>query len=92
MSRELGEALARMFAATERSEADALAYETDGLVRQSSEHVIQLCRMTDLLWGEIDVESHLLRVRDVIAPMIQAKEAASGSAGSSAPSDSISGR
>jgi choline kinase len=53
-----------------------MAYDTDALHAAAPRHPLELCRVDDLLWGEIDDEGHLARVRDRVAPAVLAREAA----------------
>ena len=49
-------------------------YETDCLVEAAREVPISCPVIEDLVWCEIDDESHLNRSRDVIYPIVQAKD------------------
>ncbi|MCH8257829.1 MAG: phosphocholine cytidylyltransferase family protein [Proteobacteria bacterium] len=49
-------------------------YETDGLVAAARDIPISCLVVEDLVWCEIDDESHLNRSRDVIYPIVQAKD------------------
>jgi choline kinase len=53
------------FAATRQ-----LAYETDGLVTVAQTDPVHYTRIDNLLWGEIDDQSHLHRVKERIYPLI----------------------
>lgn len=79
MSVELGlrlrEAYARLVA--ERGHRQ-IAYDTDALPVAAAQTRVALCLVPDLLWGEIDDESHLRRVRDVVYPAWAAQKARSG--------------
>jgi choline kinase len=46
-----------------------MAYEMDALVEASRSRVVEVRLVPDLLWGEVDYESHYLRVRDKVAPL-----------------------
>lgn len=59
--------------AVERGDAGA-AYDTDALPRVAGLRPFALCLVPDLLWGEIDVPSHLRRVRDVVFPAWAARQ------------------
>jgi len=52
----------------QRPESEGLAYDTDGLHGRCSAFDLRQCLVTDLLWGEIDDASHLIRVRDWVHP------------------------
>jgi choline kinase len=45
-----------------------MAYETDALVEVAQSHPVRVCLVPDLLWGEVDYESHYHRVRDEVYP------------------------
>jgi 2-aminoethylphosphonate-pyruvate transaminase len=45
-----------------------MAYETDALVAAAAQRPVALRLVPDLLWGEVDYESHYLRVRDEVFP------------------------
>jgi len=45
-----------------------MAYETDALVAAAEHRRVALRLVPDLLWGEVDYESHYLRVRDEVWP------------------------
>jgi len=47
-----------------------VAYDTDGLVAAGAERSIHCPLVADLLWGEIDDERHMKRVRERIHPAI----------------------
>lgn len=47
-------------------------YETDGLVEAAASTSIQCPRVDDLVWSEIDDESHLLRARAQVYPRLAA--------------------
>ena len=49
-------------------------YETDCLVEAAREVPISCPVIEDLVWCEIDDETHLERSRDVIYPMVQGKD------------------
>ncbi len=51
-----------------------MAYETDALVAAASRRRVALRLVADLLWGEVDYESHYLRVRDEIWPRWMAQQ------------------
>jgi len=45
-----------------------MSYETDALVTAARERPVRVHVISDLLWGEVDYESHFHRVRDEIWP------------------------
>lgn len=53
-----------------------LAYETDGLVTVAQTYPVHYTRVADLLWGEIDDQNHLHRVKEQIYPSILQQELA----------------
>lgn len=59
----------------EREGHGRMAYETDALVLAARTYNVHVESVPDLLWGEIDDASHLVRVRDVIGPAVFSKEA-----------------
>jgi 2-aminoethylphosphonate-pyruvate transaminase len=77
VSRELAGDMRQAF---ERFEArhghGRMAYETDALVEAARSRPVRVQLIPDLLWGEVDYESHYARVRDEIAPRCRAKEEA----------------
>lgn len=62
----------RAFAATLRFD-----YETDCLVAAARERAIACPVVSDLVWGEIDDPSHLVRVRDTVYVEVMRRSAAS---------------
>jgi 2-aminoethylphosphonate-pyruvate transaminase len=48
-----------------------MAYETGALVAVAAEHPVELCLVPDLLWGELDDEVHLRRLRGEVWPALQ---------------------
>lgn len=69
VSQAVGRALAAAFADfVERHGHGRMAYEMDALVDVARRHDIRVEIVPDLLWGEVDYESHYLRVRDEIHP------------------------
>ncbi|HIG01837.1 MAG TPA: phosphocholine cytidylyltransferase family protein [Myxococcales bacterium] len=55
-----------------------MAYETDALVAAAQHRPVALGLVPDLLWGEVDYESHYLRVRDEVWPRWVDLQAAAG--------------
>jgi L-glutamine-phosphate cytidylyltransferase len=51
-----------------------MAYETDALVAAAARRPVALRRVEDLLWGEVDYESHYVRVRDEVWPRWRAQQ------------------
>lgn len=45
-------------------------YETDGLVRATRDHRIEVVLVPDLVWAEIDDEAHLKRAQEAVYPRI----------------------
>jgi len=69
VSRSVGRALSRDFAEfVEKHGHGRMAYEMDALVDVARDHPIRVELVPDLLWGEVDYESHYRRVRDEIHP------------------------
>ncbi len=52
-----------------------MSYETDALVIAARERPVRVHLIPDLLWGEVDYESHYRRVRDEVWPACNEKEA-----------------
>ncbi len=50
--------------------ADALCYETDGLVRAAASQPVHVHVDPDLIWGEIDDPGHLRRAREILLPRL----------------------
>ena len=65
LSTELASALSDQNGETGSKES---SYDTDGLHRHCAAFDVRLCLLRDLLWGEIDDSSHLVRVRDHVHP------------------------
>lgn len=74
LARRMADAFAAFSAARGHGQ---MAYETDALVEAAAHHPVALCRVPDLLWGEVDYESHYLRVRDEIWPLWEGRQATS---------------
>ena len=55
-----------------------MAYETDALVAAAEDRPVALRLVPDLLWGEVDYESHYLRVRDEVWPRWAELQSAAG--------------
>ena len=69
VSRELAARMAQAYAGfVARNGHGQMAYETDALVEVARAHPVHVCLISDLLWGEIDYETHYERVRDVVWP------------------------
>ncbi len=51
-----------------------VAYETDCLVAAAAQRPITCPLVEDLLWGEIDDEGHLKRVRERVYPAIECRD------------------
>jgi 2-aminoethylphosphonate-pyruvate transaminase len=69
ISRDLGRRLARAFADFEAREGHGrMSYELDALLEALDEQPVHVHLMPDLLWGEVDYESHYHRVRDEVYP------------------------
>lgn len=69
VSQAVGRAMARTFAEfVERNGHGRMAYEMDAMVDVARRHDIRVAIVDDLLWGEVDYESHYLRVRDEVHP------------------------
>ncbi len=69
VSREMGRKLSRAFVDWQRERGHGrMGYETDAIVRVAQTHPVQLCLIPELLWGEVDYESHYRRVRDEVHP------------------------
>lgn len=66
----------QMCDSAERAFEDTLhvAYETDSLVGAAAERPIHCPLVSDLLWGEIDDEAHLNRVREQVYPAIERRD------------------
>jgi len=78
ISAALAGRMAHAFAAFTAAQGHGqMAYETDALVEAAAHHPVALCRVPDLLWGEVDYESHYLRVRDEIWPRWEGRQASS---------------
>ena len=60
-------------AASEFEDGLHVAYETDTLVAAASGMAIQCPLVPDLVWGEIDDEHHLRRVREKVYPLLRAR-------------------
>lgn len=72
VSRPVGRALGAAFGRfVERHGHGRMAYEMDALVEVARDHDIRVELVPDLLWGEVDYESHYRRVRDEIHPAWQ---------------------
>jgi hypothetical protein len=52
-----------------------MSYDTEALHALAAERSLAMCLVPDLLWGEIDMESHYRRVREQVFPAWSAKEA-----------------
>ena len=65
LARCMADAYARFVAAHGHGQ---MAYETDALVEAATRHPVALRLVPDLLWGEVDYESHYRRVRDEVWP------------------------
>ena len=52
-----------------------LDYETDGLVAAAPDVPISCALVEDLIWCEIDDETHLARARDEVYPVVQEEDA-----------------
>ena len=77
VSAALGRALASAYRDfVDRHGHGRMAYELDALVTAARSHPVRVAVVDDLLWGEVDYESHYLRVRDEIEPACRAKERA----------------
>ena len=74
VSKALAQDMASLVEGTPSENTDSLSYETDGFVRLASRHPIHLSLIPDLLWGEIDDESQLIRVRNRVAPIVLKRE------------------
>ncbi len=48
-----------------------MAYETGALVAVAARHPVGLCLVPDLLWGELDDEGHLRRLREEVWPAFE---------------------
>jgi 2-aminoethylphosphonate-pyruvate transaminase len=48
-----------------------LAYDTGALVTACARHPVALCLVPDLVWGELDDEVHLRRLREEVWPALQ---------------------
>jgi choline kinase len=55
-----------------------MAYDTDALASVAAGHVLSLCLVPDLLWGEIDHAAHYERVRSVVYPAWAARAGGEG--------------
>ncbi len=53
---------------------DRASYETDGLVAVARSREIAVRVVPDLVWGEVDFESHYVRLRDEVMPRLVAAE------------------
>jgi 2-aminoethylphosphonate-pyruvate transaminase len=74
VSRALGRRLAESFAAFERANGHGrMAYETDALVEVARDHPIHVTVVDDLLWGEVDDETHYRRLCDEVFPCWNAR-------------------
>ncbi len=72
ISQPVAGAMARAFSEfVERHGHGRMAYEMDALVEVARGNEIRVEIVADLLWGEVDYESHYLRVRDEIHPAWQ---------------------
>lgn len=71
------QAMQRAFTAfVDRCGHERMDYETDALVAIAAERAIGAVFVPDLLWGEVDDEQHLARVRDDVWPRLQASRSA----------------
>ncbi|MCS5636139.1 MAG: hypothetical protein NZ990_06455, partial [Myxococcota bacterium] len=69
VSRPLARCMADAYAAfVEKNGHGRMGYETEALVEAAAQHPVALRLVDDLLWGEVDYESHYLRVRDEVFP------------------------
>lgn len=75
ISKSLGDEMKR-YADAEQAKNPGLCYETDVLAEIGKTRSIPLCREENLIWAEIDDESHLRRVRELVVPSIVGTEGA----------------
>jgi len=69
VSSSLGRLLGDAFADFERVQGHGrMAYETDALVQVAQKRPVRVTVVNDLLWGEVDYETHYRRVRDDVYP------------------------
>jgi L-glutamine-phosphate cytidylyltransferase len=74
ISAALGAALRGAYAEfVQRHRHGRMSYETDALVQVARERAIPVQVVPDLLWGEIDDDSHFQRVRDQVLPAIRGR-------------------
>jgi len=73
LARDLGE---RFRAFVARNGHGRMAYETDALVAAAAHRPVAVCLVDDLLWGELDDERHLRRLREELLPAWRRREAA----------------
>jgi 2-aminoethylphosphonate-pyruvate transaminase len=72
VSRPLAELLGGAYRVFQREHGHGrMAYETGALARVAARHPVELCLVPDLLWGELDDEVHLRRLRREVWPAFQ---------------------
>jgi choline kinase len=77
ISRALARCMADAYAAFVTAHGHGqMAYETDALVEAAARHPVALRLVPDLLWGEVDYESHYRRVRDEVWPRCEGRQSA----------------